>query len=213
MKKDSLILTRLNELLKRTVQRSSYDQTYINTPSWEKWSTSVLNILQRVFGLESSHYKNFLRVYNNTPPFNFWSSYEQAYSILLAAKEDFEGGFLFDLENRISGELLGDFVSLAKSSLSEHHKDVAAVLACSALEDALKKFASISGLDVTEKSMQEVINALKSKSLIKGAQKGLLDSMPKIRDYAMHANWDKISEPDVNSIIGFVEQFLLTNFS
>ena len=29
----------------------------------------------------------------------------------------------------------------------------------------------------------------------------------------MHANWGKISEPDVNSIIGFVEQFLLTKFS
>lgn len=30
---------------------------------------------------------------------------------------------------------------------------------------------------------------------------------------AMHAEWDKLSEPDVNSIIGFVESFLLTKFS
>jgi len=29
----------------------------------------------------------------------------------------------------------------------------------------------------------------------------------KIRDYAMHANWDKLSPEDVNSMIGFVEQF------
>ena len=36
--------------------------------------------------------------------------------------------------------------------------------------------------------------------------------MPKIRDYAMHANWDKLSDTDVSSIIGFVEQFLLTSF-
>jgi hypothetical protein len=34
--------------------------------------------------------------------------------------------------------------------------------------------------------------------------------MPKIRDYAMHASWQKISAPDISSVIGFVEQFLLT---
>jgi len=53
---------------------------------------------------------------------------------------------------------------------------------------------------------------LKSKGLIGGAQKSLLDSMPKIRDYAMHANWNKITDADVSSVIGFVEQFLLSNF-
>ena len=61
--------------------------------------------------------------------------------------------------------------------------------------------------------MSEVINALKSKRLVSGAQRSLLDAMPRIRNFAMHANWEKISEPDVNSIIGFVEQFLLQKFS
>jgi hypothetical protein len=28
----------------------------------------------------------------------------------------------------------------------------------------------------------------------------------------MHADWAKISEPDVNSVIGFVESFLQTKF-
>jgi hypothetical protein len=38
----------------------------------------------------------------------------------------------------------------------------------------------------------------------------LLDAMPKIGDFAMHANWGKISDADVNSVIGFVEQFLVS---
>lgn len=37
--------------------------------------------------------------------------------------------------------------------------------------------------------------------------------MPKLRNFALHAQWDKLTEPDVNSIIGFVEQFLLNKFS
>jgi hypothetical protein len=41
----------------------------------------------------------------------------------------------------------------------------------------------------------------------------MLDRMPTIRNYALHANWDKISEPDVGGVIGFVDAFLLKNFS
>ncbi len=46
-----------------------------------------------------------------------------------------------------------------------------------------------------------------------GAHKTLLDTMPKIRDYAMHANWNKITPQDVGSVIGFVEQLLFVKFS
>lgn len=102
---------------------------------------------------------------------------------------------------------------MAKHSLQDGYKDVAAVLACSALEDTLKKFALLNGIPITDESMSEVVNALKTKGLVSGAQKSLLDTMPKIRNFAMHANWEKISAPDVSSVIGFVEQFLLTNFS
>jgi hypothetical protein len=28
----------------------------------------------------------------------------------------------------------------------------------------------------------------------------------------MHAEWDKITAPDISSVIGFVEQFLITKF-
>ena len=61
--------------------------------------------------------------------------------------------------------------------------------------------------------MQDVVNPLKSAGLVGGAQKTLLDAMPKLRNFALHVQWDKLTEPDVNSIIGFVEQFLLNKFS
>ena len=57
--------------------------------------------------------------------------------------------------------------------------------------------------------------ATSCQNLIKasGASKSLLDAMPRIRNSALHAEWDRITEPDVNSVIGFVEQLLLTKFS
>ena len=96
--------------------------------------------------------------------------------------------------------------------MKENTKDVAAVIASAALEDTLKRYAVRRGLNVGDKTMATVINALKSKGLVSGAQRSLLDGMLKTRNNAMHADWNKITEPEVSSLIGFVEQFLLTSF-
>ena len=129
-----------------------------------------------------------------------------------AAFDDYSHGFAINLQTAISGEIFQDFVELAKHALVEGNKDVAAVLACSALEDTLKRYAKNQGLAVDDKDMTDVVAALKSQGLVSGAQKTLLSTMPKISNYAMHANWDKLTQPDVNSVIGFVEQFLITYF-
>lgn len=138
---------------------------------------------------------------------------ESALGVFAAAKDDFEGGYLFTVEREIAGEIFGDFIGLAKKCMANDHKNVAAVLASAALEDALKRYAASLELDVQDKEMQQVVGALKSKGLVSGAQKSLLDTMPKLRDYSMHANWEKLTPEDVNSIIGFVEQFLLSKFT
>lgn len=178
------------------------------------WAASALNLLQGVFGEKSPQVIRFKaeldHIQNN---YVTERKLDAIRGIFLGAKSDFDGGYIFNVEIALTGELFGDFVTAAKAALSDGHHTVAAVLASAALEDALKRFATVNGLDVAGKSMQDVVNALKSKGLVSGAQKTLLDSMPKIRDYAMHAEWAKIGPQDAGSIIGFVEQFLLTNFS
>jgi hypothetical protein len=185
---------------------------FVDPVQWQAWATAVLNLLQRAFSEISPHYVNFKRLYDTDGNQCWWAVVEHTRGVFQAAKEDYEGGYVFNLYDRVSGELFGDFIALAKNALQEGHKDVAAVLACAALEDALKKYAQRNDLDVGDQVMQAVVSALKSKGLVAGAQKSLLDTMPKIRDYAMHANWDKIKPEDVSSVIGFVEQFLLSNF-
>jgi hypothetical protein len=178
---------------------------------WHQWATSAQNLIRAVFGEKSPHHENFAAAYRKC------SGVQKEVMALLAifasAKEDYEGGYVFNVDLRVSGEVFGDFVVLARHALSEGHKDVAAVLASAALEDALKRYALTQGLEVGDKTMQDVVNVLKAAGLVGGAQKTLLDAMPKLRNAALHAQWDKLTEPDVNSIIGFVESFLLTKFS
>jgi len=133
------------------------------------------------------------------------------YYIFMSAKADYDGGYAMSMEASIAGEIFADFVALAKRALEEKQKDVAAVLACAALEDTLKRIAAANGLDVSEKEMADVINALKAARVIEGGTSKLVSAMPKIRNYALHANWDKISEADVGGVIGFVEQLILTH--
>ncbi len=184
---------------------------YYETQHWRRWATSAENLILAVYGERSPHYLNFQKERDTCNGYDY--EVLSIYGVFESGKDDFEGGYVFDVDLRISGEVLGDFVALARQALAEGNKDVAAVLACAALEDALKRFAVAKGLDTVGKTMQEIVNALKGAGLVTGAQKSLLDTMPKIRNMAMHADWDKFSEPDVNSVLGYVEQFLLTNLS
>lgn len=183
---------------------------YVDTGDWMRWATSAQNLILAVYGESSPHYTNFVEVIKKCVGYE--DDVLTLRGIFLSAKDDFEGGYVFNVDLRISGEVLGDFVSLAKEALAEGHKDVAAVLACASLEDALKRFATLEGHNVDGKTMQEVVNLLKAKGLVSGAQKTILDTLPRVRNYALHAEWAKLTEPEVSSVIGFVEQFLLTRF-
>jgi len=180
--------------------------------NFEGWATSVQSLIRAVFTETSPHYTEYVTAKRQCRNGNKYSV-DALKDIFAAAKDAFENDYVFDVEAQVSGELFGDFVTAAKHALDEGHKDVAAVLACAALEDALKRYALANGLTVEGKSMQDIVGALKAKGLVSGAEKGLLDPMPKVRDYAMHARWEKIDPASVRSVIGYVQQFLLEHFS
>lgn len=184
---------------------------HVEAVKWQKWASRVIAVLDSTFGRDSRYSQNFEVAYKNCR--GYVSEIEPLKGIFLGAKADVDAGYLLSVETLLTGEFFGDFLVLAKKSLADGKKDVAAVLASAALEDVLKKYARSQDLDVDDKGMQDVVNALKSKGLVTGAQKSLLDTMPRIRDYAMHANWAKITSPDVGSVIGYVDQFLLAYFS
>ena len=181
---------------------------------WGAWSSSALNLLRLVFGSDSSHFVQFENLIQSSTPDGsvMQEQYHRALGSFSGAKTDYEKGCYESLERKVSGEVFGDFIAAAKNALAEDNKDVAAVLACAALEDALKRFANSNGLNVDGKDMSEVIGALKSKSLVGGSLKSILETMPRTRNAAMHADWAKITTTEVGGVIGFTEQFLLQNF-
>ncbi len=189
----------------------------------EEAASSTIHILEMFYGNDSEKLKGYLKHYTN-----FLNNLQRTtqiaaegkrtkirnatYGTLKSIKSEVEAGLVGNIELQAQGGIFGDFINLAKESLDEN-KDVAAVLVCAALEDALKKFALQNDLNVDDANMEQVINALKGKGLIKGTQASLAKGHKQLRKNAFHAKWDKIDKVSVNSAIGFTESFILEHFS
>ena len=136
----------------------------------------------------------------------------ELHGLLHTVKRDVEDGLLENLGDLARAEVYSDFLALAKNCL-ETSKDVAAVLASAALEDALKKFAVSQNLSAEDKDMSEVISLLKSKQLLLAPEAKVVQSFVTLRNKALHAEWNKIREPEVSSLVAYVETFILTKLA
>ncbi len=155
MQIDQLIIKRFQELevkAQAICETREFDfqsddgKQYFTIPyaAFAGWGTNVLNLLQRAFGEESVHFKNFQEWYKN---FGKWESeFEICRSIFLSAKEDYEGGYLFNLRSLVKAEVLDDAFEQAKELLASGYKDPACILAGVSLEVALKDLCSRNGI-------------------------------------------------------------------
>lgn len=180
-------------------------------------AAQLLTLLQNLYGEDDVRINALLKYKNerfDPSPWNDFSvTYFRAQLLGLAKgiKIDIENGLIFNLKKQIIGEIVADFITLAKKSSEEDIKDVAAVLGSAALEDSLKRYAELNGLIVDDKDMSEVINALKSKGLLKGPQATVVTSYVTTRNKAFHAEFEKIEMPEVKGLIAFTEEFILKN--
>lgn len=177
----------------------------------------TLSLFNKVYGTDNEHVGNFQSQFSD---FNFNQNtlaYDDILSICLAKLEfikvEIKLGLISSIENEVIGEIVADFLSLARKSLTEDSIAVSAVLSCASLEDTLKRYASLNELNVENKTMSEVVNALKSKSLISSTQNTILKGYTQVRNSAFHADWNKIEKSDISSIIGFTEEFILKHFN
>ena len=128
--------------------------------------------------------------------------------------KELDAGFLGTLQKTITGEVLTDHIALARHVLQEegdNAKNVAAVLAAAAFEDTLRRLAINNAISHMDK-LADVLNALKNQEVLKGAQVGIANSYLNFRNSALHAQWDRVDRAGVSSVLGFVEQLILSYF-
>jgi len=203
------ISQRLDEIIQLAQSR--------NREQIEEATSGTISILEILYGTNSEKLKAYLQHYKDYTQSSFKSTTLQNnirhanLGVLKSIKSEVELGLVGNLERQAQGGIFRDFITLARESLDEN-KYVAAVLVSAALEDSLKRFALQNNLDVADANMEQVINALKSKGLLKGPQFSIAKGHKELRKKAFHANWDNIEKASVNSAIGFTETFISENF-
>lgn len=179
------------------------------------------SIMSLVYGSNSIQVQNFTKDTENIKDRKFATAYQAECAIQLAkgvlnnVKTEIEKGFIGSLQKTITGDVLTDFLQLARAALGEEGddaKNVAAVLTAALFEDTIRRLATANGIPHIEK-LQDVITELKEKGILQGSQVGIANSYLNFRNNSLHAQWDKVERESVASVLGFVEQLLIKHFS
>ena len=113
----------LEEQAKQILLKSSSragEQAVARPEMFHTWASSALHLVSSVFGEDSPHFKNLSDAYSKF--LGYASEFHVARGIFLAAKSDYDGGYLFNLEATIAGEIFGDFVVLSKNALANNER-------------------------------------------------------------------------------------------
>lgn len=179
---------------------------YYKVPSdmYKEWATNVLNLLHRTFGDSSVHYRNLADHYSK---FEGWvSDFNDSYGIFRAAREDYEGGYLFNIRTLAKAEVLSDAIDQAKQLLASRYKDPACILGRVALESALKDLAS--RYSVGEGKLDRMNADLTKAGAYNMAKQKQITAWAEIGNKAAHGEWSHYSEQDATAMVFGVEALI-----
>lgn len=208
MKMDELIKQRFSELSEKANNGIAYqvrERDKVDYEKFHEWCTSVLNLLQRSFGEDNPHYRNFSDQYK---AFNgYLYQFEVCRGIFRAAKNDYEGGYLFNFRSLIKAEVLSDdILDQAKELLDTGYKDPACVLAGVALEIALKEMCTKSG--IPQSKLDKMNTDLCKAGKYNMAKQKQITAWADLRNKAAHGEWSDYNQADVSDFINGVERFI-----
>ena len=215
MRDATLIQTRLTELQKKaeviTQQKRSEDTyqaghliDYVSTSATTGWATSVLSLFRQAFGEQSIHTENFQVSFRNFD--GYLSSFDVLYAIFLAAKEDFEGGYIFSLRGLVKAEVLSDALEQAEELLRSSYKDPACVLVGVSLEVAVKHLVSSEGIPLGKLDSMNV--ALAKAGVYNVQKQKQITAWADLRNKSAHGDWTAYTDADVRDMLSGVQRFI-----
>lgn len=191
------------------VRRANAGQINLALRRYQNFKTRALNLIGRAFGTDSDHYKELGRLGDHLREEAIeFTRFAACLGVVEAAQHDFEAGLLFDMKALISAELLGDFIDQADTLVAAKYHIAAASLAGAVLEDTLRKLWGKNGLVVPKKSSINSLNA----ELVKAGTYGQpthkqITAYADLRNNADHANYDLVSQSDVEGMVVWVKRF------
>lgn len=209
MRLDPLISRRFEELTTKAeaVSKSRKpdgfggSQFSVSSSLFKEWATNALSLLDKSFGRESIHFTNLAKLYDH---FAGWETqFEDSRSIFKAAREDYDGGYLFTVRALVKAEVLSDAFEQARELLKNGYKDPAVILCRVALEVTLKELCDKNG--ITPTSLNRMNEDLSKTGVYNMAKQKQVTAWAQIGNDAAHGRWDKYNNSDAQAMLDGVE--------
>lgn len=217
MSVDQTVVSRLKELIQRgdavlatrrdPPSNSIGSDATVDGQLAHQWFTSAQNLLSRVFGQDSEHYKNF----SSQPGKQglTFSPSRRALGVLRAALEDYEQGYLFNLRELIEAEVFSDFLDQAQALISAGYFAPGAVVVGAVLEDGLRRLAVRANIELPELPKLDRVNAELAKAgLYSKLVQKRITAVADLRNSAAHGDWSAFSADDVKDMYAWVSRFM-----
>lgn len=196
------------ENTKRTVNGLYGATEVIDIDLLTGWKVKAKNLLVTVCGQNSQHFIAFEEGEVRASMESNYTIKKRLEAIFLAAKEDFEGGYLSSLKNLVQAEVFDSELEQAKELLSNGYKLAAAVICGVVLETALRDLCSS---NLIQHGKLDTMNAQLAKAgVYNKLQQKRITAIADIRNNAAHGKPEEFSDSDVENMIRDVESFLLS---
>jgi hypothetical protein len=185
---------------------------YIDNNLLLNWKVKVRNLLSKVCGEESQHFQQFEKVEESSIYATNYGIFKGLKAIFLAAKEDFEGGYLASLRTLVQAEVFDSELEQAKELLSSGYSTAAAITAGVVLETALRELCDKEG-GIPHGKLDKMNADLAKAGVYNKLVQKQITALADIRNSAAHGKPDEFTAQDVTNMIRDIYQFLANHLT
>jgi hypothetical protein len=172
------------------------------------WRVKAKSLLSNVCGEESHHMKVFIEAEKPRAYSNNFETLQRVKAVFLAAKEDYEGGYLNSVRNLVQAEVFGSELEQATELLIAGYASAAAVISGVVLETTIRNLCTAH--DISPGKLDKMNADLAKAGVYNSIQQKRITAMAGVRNAAAHGDTEKFNPGDVKGMIDDVERFLAT---
>lgn len=175
------------------------------------WCVKARSLISSACGKESEHYISFVGGEKPTPYGDNYGILKRVKAVFMAAREDFEGGYLISVRNLVQAELAESELDQARELLQSGYISAAAVVAGVVLETTLRTLCDRHSIDhgKLDKMNADLAKAGQYNALVQKR----ITALAAVRNSAAHGKTAEFQRSDVESMIGEVERLALDALS
>lgn len=187
------------------------DSTNVDSELFLGWRVKAKTLIRSACGTDHDHLDAFINAEKSGDFKGNYGTFKSVRAVFLAAKEDFEGGYLVSVQNLVQAELAGSEIDQATELWDSGYTTAAAVVAGVVLETTLRSLCEANGLAIG--TLNKMNDDLAKAGIYNSLKQKRITSLAAVRNSAAHGKTNEFTAQDVKSMIADVQRFAEEAFS